>query len=54
MKTVFFYILSSRQAVQLESVSPVRVRYLIIVSTLGNKQESILLGMDFPNPERCV
>ncbi|XP_073343080.1 protein phosphatase Slingshot homolog 3 [Pagrus major] len=36
-------------AVQLESVSPVRVRYLIVVSTLGNKQESILLGMDFPN-----
>lgn len=39
---------------QLESVSPVRVRYLIIVSTLCNKQESILLGMDFPNSERCV
>ncbi|KAM9376292.1 protein phosphatase Slingshot homolog 3 [Pholidichthys leucotaenia] len=38
-------------AVQLESVSPVRVRYLIIVSTLGNKQESILLGMDFPNSD---
>ncbi|XP_030634032.1 protein phosphatase Slingshot homolog 3 [Chanos chanos] len=36
-------------AVQLESVSPVRVRYLLIVSTLSNKQESILLGMDFPN-----
>ncbi|XP_076021110.1 protein phosphatase Slingshot homolog 3 [Genypterus blacodes] len=35
-------------AVQLESVSPVRVRYLIVVSTLSNKQESILLGMDFP------
>ncbi|XP_041653393.1 protein phosphatase Slingshot homolog 3 [Cheilinus undulatus] len=38
-------------AVQLESVSPVRVRYLIVVSTLGNKQESILLGMDFPNSD---
>uniref|UniRef100_A0A3B4AYN5 protein-serine/threonine phosphatase n=1 Tax=Periophthalmus magnuspinnatus TaxID=409849 RepID=A0A3B4AYN5_9GOBI len=38
-------------AVQLESVSPVRVRYLIIVSTLGNKDESILLGMDFPNAD---
>lgn len=42
------------QAVQLESVSSVRVRYLIVVSTLSNKQESILLGMDFPNPDRCV
>lgn len=41
------------QAVQLESVSSVRVRYLIIVSTL-DKQESLLLGMDFPNSERCV
>lgn len=40
-----------RLAVQLESVNPVRVRYLIIVSTLGNKQESILLGMDFPNTD---
>lgn len=38
-------------AVQLESVNPVRVRYLIVVSTLGNKQESILLGMDFPNSD---
>ncbi|XP_033829837.1 protein phosphatase Slingshot homolog 3 [Periophthalmus magnuspinnatus] len=38
-------------AVQLESVSPVRIRYLIIVSTLGNKDESILLGMDFPNAD---
>ncbi|KAF1384650.1 hypothetical protein PFLUV_G00122400 [Perca fluviatilis] len=36
-------------AVQLESISSVRVRYLIIVSTLGKKHESILLGMDFPN-----
>lgn len=42
------------QAVQLESISTVRVRYLIIVSTLGKKHESILLGMDFPNSERCV
>ncbi|XP_040028462.2 protein phosphatase Slingshot homolog 3 isoform X1 [Gasterosteus aculeatus] len=43
-------------AVQLESVSSVRVRYLIVVSTLSNKQESILLGMDFPNPDsdRCT
>ncbi|XP_035525186.1 protein phosphatase Slingshot homolog 3 isoform X2 [Morone saxatilis] len=38
-------------AVQLESVSSIRVRYLIVVSTLGNKQESILLGMDFPNSD---
>ncbi|XP_056899877.1 protein phosphatase Slingshot homolog 3 isoform X1 [Takifugu flavidus] len=38
-------------AVQLESVSSVRVRYLIVVSTLGNKEESLLLGMDFPNSE---
>ncbi|XP_034546869.1 protein phosphatase Slingshot homolog 3 isoform X2 [Notolabrus celidotus] len=38
-------------AVQLESVSPVRVRYLIVISTLGNKQESILLGIDFPNSD---
>ncbi|KAM7417712.1 hypothetical protein PAMA_017383 [Pampus argenteus] len=38
-------------AVQLESVSAVRVRYLIVVSTLGSKQESILLGMDFPNSD---
>lgn len=42
------------QAVQLESVSSVRVRYLIVVSTLGNKEESLLLGMDFPNLERCA
>ncbi|KAK1904718.1 Protein phosphatase Slingshot like [Dissostichus eleginoides] len=38
-------------AVQLESISSVRVRYLIVVCTLGNKQESILLGMDFPNSD---
>ncbi|AWP12120.1 putative protein phosphatase Slingshot -like 3 [Scophthalmus maximus] len=38
-------------AVQLESVNPTRVRYLIMVSTLGSKQESILLGMDFPNSD---
>ncbi|XP_029962569.1 protein phosphatase Slingshot homolog 3 [Salarias fasciatus] len=38
-------------AVQLESVSSVRVRYLIVVSTLSNKQESILLGMDFPSSD---
>lgn len=42
------------QAVQLESVSTVRVRYLIVVSTPNSKQESILLGMDFPNSDRCV
>ncbi|XP_040928624.1 protein phosphatase Slingshot homolog 3 isoform X2 [Betta splendens] len=36
-------------AVQLESIDPDRVRYLIVVSTLGSKQESILLGMDFAN-----
>ncbi|KAM6923970.1 protein phosphatase Slingshot homolog 3 [Xenentodon cancila] len=38
-------------AVQLESVSSVRVRYLIVVSTLGSKEESILLGMDFPSSD---
>ncbi|CAL1613272.1 unnamed protein product [Knipowitschia caucasica] len=38
-------------AVQLESVNSVRVRYLIIVSTLGNKDESILLGLDFPDAD---
>lgn len=38
-------------AVQLESVNPVRVRFLIVVSTLGNKDESVLLGMDFPNAD---
>uniref|UniRef100_A0A3B3VU30 protein-serine/threonine phosphatase n=1 Tax=Poecilia latipinna TaxID=48699 RepID=A0A3B3VU30_9TELE len=38
-------------AVELESVSTVRVRYLIVVSTLASKQESILLGMDFPSSE---
>ncbi|KAK6298824.1 hypothetical protein J4Q44_G00303340 [Coregonus suidteri] len=38
-------------AVRLESVSPVRVRYLIVVSTFSNKQESILLGMDFPDTD---
>ncbi|XP_053179261.1 protein phosphatase Slingshot homolog 3 [Scomber japonicus] len=38
-------------AVQLESVSTVRVRYLIVVSTPSSKQESILLGMDFPNSD---
>ncbi|MCI4379612.1 hypothetical protein PGIGA_G00230180 [Pangasianodon gigas] len=36
-------------AVRLESVSPVRVRYLLVVTTTSNKQESLLLGMDFPN-----
>ncbi|XP_034037047.1 protein phosphatase Slingshot homolog 3 isoform X1 [Thalassophryne amazonica] len=38
-------------AVQLESVSSVRIRYLIVVSTLNNKEETILLGMDFPNSD---
>ncbi|MEQ2211333.1 hypothetical protein XENOCAPTIV_024984, partial [Xenoophorus captivus] len=38
-------------AVELESVSLVRVRYLIVVSTLASKQESILLGMDFPSSD---
>ncbi|XP_070818168.1 protein phosphatase Slingshot homolog 3 [Chaetodon trifascialis] len=38
-------------AVQLESVNQVRIRYLIVVSTLGNKEESILLGMDFPSSD---
>ncbi|XP_073676560.1 protein phosphatase Slingshot homolog 3 [Garra rufa] len=43
-------------AVRLESVSPVRVRYLLIVGTLDNKQESLLLGMDFPgsNSDECT
>ncbi|KAM3867214.1 protein phosphatase Slingshot homolog 3 [Diretmus argenteus] len=38
-------------AVQLESLNLVRVRYLIVVSTLSHKHESILLGMDFPNSD---
>lgn len=46
--------LCDMQAVQLESVSTVRVRYLMVVSTLSNKQESILLGVDFPNSDRSV
>lgn len=43
-------------AVRLESVSPVRLRYLLIVGTLDNKQESLLLGMDFPglNSDECT
>ncbi|XP_062855945.1 protein phosphatase Slingshot homolog 3 [Trichomycterus rosablanca] len=36
-------------AVCLESASPVRVRYLIVVTTASRKHESLLLGMDFPN-----
>ncbi|XP_051930725.1 protein phosphatase Slingshot homolog 3 isoform X2 [Hippocampus zosterae] len=42
---------SIKLAVQLESVSSVRIRYLIIVSTLANKDETILLGMDFPKQD---
>ncbi|XP_077434625.1 protein phosphatase Slingshot homolog 3 isoform X2 [Vanacampus margaritifer] len=42
---------SIKLAVQLESVSTVRVRYLIVVSTLANKDEAILLGMDFPKQD---
>ncbi|XP_030223402.1 protein phosphatase Slingshot homolog 3 [Gadus morhua] len=38
-------------AVQLESSSPVRVRYLIVISTCSNKHESVLLGMDFPKAD---
>ncbi|XP_068180983.1 protein phosphatase Slingshot homolog 3 isoform X2 [Antennarius striatus] len=38
-------------AVQLESVNALRVRYLIVIATLSNKEESILLGMDFPNSD---
>ncbi|XP_060740666.1 protein phosphatase Slingshot homolog 3 isoform X2 [Tachysurus vachellii] len=43
-------------AVRLESVSPIRVRYLLIVSTVSHKQESLLLGMDFPsiNSDYCT
>uniref|UniRef100_A0A3Q2Q1A5 protein-serine/threonine phosphatase n=1 Tax=Fundulus heteroclitus TaxID=8078 RepID=A0A3Q2Q1A5_FUNHE len=40
-----------RLAVELESVSTVRVRYLIVVSTLASRQENILLGMDFPSSD---
>ncbi|XP_076877126.1 protein phosphatase Slingshot homolog 3 isoform X2 [Brachyhypopomus gauderio] len=36
-------------AVRLESVSSVRLRYLLIVTTASHKQESLLLGMDFPH-----
>ncbi|KAM8848695.1 protein phosphatase Slingshot homolog 3 isoform 1-T1 [Synchiropus picturatus] len=38
-------------AVQLESANTTRVRYLIVVSTLANKHESVLLGMDFPQSD---
>ncbi|KAJ8371889.1 hypothetical protein AAFF_G00299270 [Aldrovandia affinis] len=38
-------------AVCLESVSPVRMRYLLVISTLCNKYETILLGMDFPTKD---
>ncbi|KAI7801852.1 protein phosphatase Slingshot homolog 3 [Triplophysa rosa] len=43
-------------AVRLESGSPVSVRYLLIVGTLSQKQESLLLGMDFPesNSDECT
>ncbi|XP_072519317.1 protein phosphatase Slingshot homolog 3 [Salminus brasiliensis] len=43
-------------AVRLESVSPVRVRYLLIVATSSRRQESLLLGMDFPdtNSDQCT
>ncbi|KAG1954372.1 protein phosphatase Slingshot homolog 3 [Pimephales promelas] len=43
-------------AVRLESSSPVRLRYLLIVGTLDKKQESLLLGMDFPgsNSDECT
>lgn len=40
------------QAVRLESVSPIRVRYLLIITTTSQKQESLLLGMDFPDVNR--
>ncbi|XP_064200130.1 protein phosphatase Slingshot homolog 3 isoform X1 [Anguilla rostrata] len=40
-----------KMAVRLESVSLVRVRYLLIISTLCNKYESILLGVDFPSKD---
>nr|XP_015800386.2 protein phosphatase Slingshot homolog 3 isoform X2 [Nothobranchius furzeri] len=42
---------SIKLAVQLESASLVRVRYLIVVSTASSKGESILLGMDFPHSD---
>ncbi|XP_036425146.1 protein phosphatase Slingshot homolog 3 isoform X2 [Colossoma macropomum] len=43
-------------AVRLESASAVRVRYLLIVATSSRKQESLLLGMDFPsiNSDHCT
>lgn len=43
-------------AVRLESVRPVRVRYLLVIGTLDNKEESLLLGMDFPssNSDECT
>ncbi|KAL7863471.1 hypothetical protein SRHO_G00124550 [Serrasalmus rhombeus] len=43
-------------AVRLESTSAVRVRYLLIVATSSRKQESLLLGMDFPsmNSDQCT
>ncbi|XP_052006080.1 protein phosphatase Slingshot homolog 3-like isoform X2 [Xyrauchen texanus] len=43
-------------AVRLESVSSIRVRYLLIVGTLNEKEESMLLGMDFrdSNSDECT
>ncbi|KAK3564609.1 hypothetical protein QTP86_023752, partial [Hemibagrus guttatus] len=43
-------------AVRLESASPVRVRYLLIITTTSHKLESLLLGMDFPsiNSDNCT
>lgn len=52
--TIVLYFCTPTQAVQLESVSPVRVRYLLIISTLNNKNETLLLGMDLPNMERYI
>ncbi|XP_028816413.1 protein phosphatase Slingshot homolog [Denticeps clupeoides] len=40
---------SIKVAVRLESVSAVRVRYLLIITTLSSKYESLLLGMDLPD-----
>ncbi|KAJ8269387.1 hypothetical protein COCON_G00119940 [Conger conger] len=40
-----------KMAVRLESASPIRVRYLLVILTLCNKYESILLGVDFPSKD---
>lgn len=44
------------QAVRLESAYPQCTRYMVVVSTIGRQdtEESVVLGMDFTNPDRSV